>query len=213
MKDYSKIYNNVALNSLPRNESGPTYYTYLLDVNGIHYGLFENNLEVGTAHQFLIETNDTEVYIAGEIKIEGQNVEFNFYSGTFSLPLNLNENPLIKFILTDLLWNIFNLYNIDLKTRFTKISFTEVEIFQKIPPTLKAIRHMCLQPYSSNNVVVLEEGKRCKGPRLPESVSWESIFDNFKYGRNLLCKDVDYQYEKKYLKYKTKYIKLKEKLN
>jgi hypothetical protein len=212
MKDYSKIYNNVPLNSLPRNESGNTYYTFLLDINGIHYGYYENILEMGTAHQFLIDTDLTDVFIAGEIKIEGQTIIFNFMSGTFSARLNLDRKPLLYRLYIELITGILNLHRLDLKTRFTYIEFTEAVLFEKLPPTKKSIRHMCLQPYTSNNVVVLDEGVRCVNNSLADLTPDQKTKaqTDLSAGRNLICNDKDYQYEQKYIKYKNKYLKLKK---
>jgi hypothetical protein len=215
MKDSGKIYHNHPLNSLPRNESGNTYYTFLLDVNGIHYGYYKNILEMGTAHQFLIDTDLTDVFIAGEIKIEGQTITFNFMSGTFSARLNLDKKPLLFRLYIELISDIFGLHKLDLKTRFTSTVFTEAILFEKIAPTKKSIRNMCLQPYTSNNVVVLDEGVRCINNSLADLTRDQNIKaqTDLASGRNLLCNDRDYQYENKYIKYKNKYLKLKKLLN
>lgn len=229
MKDESKIYHNVALNSLPRNESVPTYYTFLLDVNGIHYGYYENLLEMGTAHQFLIRDNSTDVFIGGEIKIDGQNVIFNFMSGTFSIDLRLESTPLLYRLYIELFTNIFGLHQSDLKTRFLTITFTEDVLFEKINPSKKSIRHMCLQPNTQTNVVVLDEGVRCVNNSVRDLTQIQRARANndLATGKNLLCKNLEYQYDtkylknaadivnywkKKYIKYKIKYQNLKNKL-
>ena len=214
MKENSKIYTNTSLNSLPRNESEPSYYTFVLDEFGIHYGFYENVLEMGTAHQFLINTDSTNVFIAGEIKIENQSVTFNFMSGTFSARLNLDKKPILKKLFIEILTIIFNLHNNDLKTRITSISYTDAILFDKIKPSNKSIRQMCLQPYTQNNVVVLDEGVRCVNSSLKDITAEQNrkAQSDLLTGKNLLCQDKNYQYESKYQKYKNKYLNLKKRL-
>ena len=212
MKNQYHIYNNVTLNSLPRNEDRPTYYTFLLDVNGIHYGLFENILEMGTAHQFLINENTTPVFIAGELKIEGQNITFNFMSGTFSQHLRLPSKPLLYRLYIEMMTFIFNIHDNKLKTRINEINFTEDVIFPKIKPSLKSIRQMCMNNYTNNNVVVLPAESKCINNALYDldrSVL-EKASSDLRMGENLLCNDQNYQFYNKYLKYKNKYLKLKK---
>jgi hypothetical protein len=224
MKDSSKIFNNVPLNSLPRNDGGITYYTFLLDVNGIHYGFYENILEMGTAHQFLINTNSTNVFIAGELKIEGQAITFNFMSGTFSARLRLEEKPLLYYLYKDLMKNIFDLHDNTIKTRFTSITFTHDVLFPKIKPSINSVRTMCLKPITSRNVVKISDGVRCVNNSMADLPLGEDDLaeDDLRLGRNLLCEDATYQYDKKYvsesyknkyIKYKNKYLNLKKQLN
>jgi hypothetical protein len=71
----------------------PVYFTYLIDDKGIRLGHVKDALELGVPHMMLSRHPDAKASIAGEIKIDGNRVYFNFMSGTFSQALDLQNYP------------------------------------------------------------------------------------------------------------------------
>jgi hypothetical protein len=95
---------------LPRDEES-VYYTYVIDVHGIGYGRILDSLEMGVAHQMLVMNEKDPVIIAGEIMIRGNDLLFNFESGTFSKAKNLHKRLDIKQFLITLVTILFQMHH------------------------------------------------------------------------------------------------------
>ncbi len=80
-----KIFKSLYQDTQILGSLNPRYYTFIISTAGVKYGIINDGLEFGTSHLHLIENTDERVIIAGEIKIEGRKLIYNFNSGTFSL--------------------------------------------------------------------------------------------------------------------------------
>jgi len=63
-------------------------YLYILTNKELLFNRVRSHLELGTAHRFLAGESGTDaVFIAGELKKTGNNIEFNLMSGTYTLEI------------------------------------------------------------------------------------------------------------------------------
>jgi hypothetical protein len=86
------------------------YYNFIIDKKGIVIGKVFDSLENGVVHHLLVDKPEDEVYIAGEIKISNNELEYNFYSGTYSAPQNTAKNPILSYYLEILVSKIFKIH-------------------------------------------------------------------------------------------------------
>ena len=80
----NKIFTKLS-DDIERADNPVKYYTFLISNLGIKFGSINDGLEFGTAHLHLVEDSNEEVIIAGEVKISGSDLFYNFASGTVSL--------------------------------------------------------------------------------------------------------------------------------
>ena len=125
------------------DSDGSVYYSYLIDDSGALFGRVYDALEMGTSHQMLAERENEPVFIAGEMKIQGDKLWFNFESGTFTKFLKLDEDPSSKEGLIKLLTELFGLYH-HRENRFSKITFMDTILFPiELEPSEKEIEYIC----------------------------------------------------------------------
>lgn len=108
---------------LPRDEE-TVYYTYVIDVHGIGYGRILDSLEMGVAHQMLVMNERDPVIIAGEIRIRGNDLIFNFESGTFSRDKKLDKRLDVKQYLITLVTILFQMHR-DGERGFDSVTYTD----------------------------------------------------------------------------------------
>ena len=109
MKLAERITRNPFFNEISIDKT--SYYNFIVDTKGIVIGEVFDSLENGVDHHLLVDEPDDEVYIAGEIKISNNELEYNFYSRTYSTPQNiLPTNPILSYYLEILVGKIFKLY-------------------------------------------------------------------------------------------------------
>lgn len=140
LRNTSRIYENVLPCSLPRTTRVKTYYTYILTRYGLVCGLILDSLELGTGHQMLVREEDDEVYIAGELELFENNLQFNFMSGTYSALLKLDTNPNLKGNLIQLLTALFTVCEQDVPLA---ISFTDKTLFPIKSPSIQEVEEFC----------------------------------------------------------------------
>ena len=83
-KRTSKIFTKLS-DDRERMDNPIKYYTFLISDRGIKFGSINDGLEYGTAHLHLVDDENEEVIIAGEVKVSGTDLFYNFASGTVSL--------------------------------------------------------------------------------------------------------------------------------
>jgi hypothetical protein len=145
-----------------QDSEGNVFYSYLIDRNGTVFGRVYDALEMGTSHQMLVDIENDPVYLAGEMKIQGDRLWFNFESGTFTKFLKLDEDPSSKEGLIRLLTELFGLYHYR-ENRFTKITYIDRILFPvEVAPSEKEIEHICTK-YNAPRVykVNLDGSTRC----------------------------------------------------
>jgi hypothetical protein len=144
------------------DSNGCVYYSYLIDYNGPIFGRVYDALEMGTSHQMLVDRENDPVFIAGELKIQGHKLWFNFESGTFSKFLKLDEDPNSKKQLMLLVGELFSLYH-SKDREFSRITYIDTILFPvEVAPSEREIIKICNQhniPYVYK--VNLEGSTRC----------------------------------------------------
>jgi hypothetical protein len=138
------------------------YYSYLIDDSGALFGRVYDALEMGTSHQMLVERENDPVFIAGEMKIQGDQLWFNFESGTFSKFLKLDEDPKSKEQLMLLVGQLFSLYR-RRDRKFSTITFMDTILFPvELAPSDKELEYICTK-YKIPHVykVDIDGSKRC----------------------------------------------------
>jgi hypothetical protein len=91
-KNEDRIYDN----SIPvevYRQNYPTYFTFIIDKKGIRFGHVKDALELGVPHMMLTRSEEDEVYISGEVMIRGNELYYNFVSGTFAQRYKLKYYP------------------------------------------------------------------------------------------------------------------------
>ena len=83
-KRTSKIFTKLS-DDRERMDNPIKYYTFLISDRGIKFGSINDGLEYGTAHLHLVEDENEEVIVAGEVKLSRTDLFYNFASGTVSL--------------------------------------------------------------------------------------------------------------------------------
>ena len=83
-KRTNKIFTKL-LDDTERRDNTVKYYTFLISDRGIKFGSINDGLEYGTAHLHLVDDENEEVIVAGEVKLSGTDLFYNFASGTVSL--------------------------------------------------------------------------------------------------------------------------------
>ena len=145
-----------------QDSDGNVFYTYLIDRKGTVFGRVYDALEMGTSHQMLVDEENDPVYIAGEMKIQGDKLWFNFESGTFSKFLKLDEDTSSKEGLIKLVTELFGLYH-NRVNRFSKITYIDRILFPvEVAPSKKEIEYICTK-YNNSRVykVNLDGSNRC----------------------------------------------------
>ena len=145
-----------------QDSDGNVFYSYLIDRNGTVFGRVYDALEMGTSHQMLVDEENDPVYIAGEMKIQGNKLWFNFESGTFSKFLKLDQDISSKEGLIKLVTELFGLYH-NRDNRFSKITYIDRILFPiEVAPSEKEIEYIC-KKYNNSRVykVNLERSTRC----------------------------------------------------
>jgi len=89
-----------------------SYYNFIIDNRGIVIGEVIDSLENGVVHHLLVDNPDDEVFIAGEIKIENNNLLYNLFSGTYSKRQDTINNPILEYYLEIVLSKIFNIHKV-----------------------------------------------------------------------------------------------------
>ena len=145
-----------------QDSDGNVFYSYLIDRKGTVFGRVYDALEMGTSHQMLVDEENDLVYIAGEIKIQGDKLWFNFESGTFSKFLKLDQDITSKEGLIKLVIELFGLYH-NRENRFSKITYIDRILFPiNVAPSEKEIKYTCTK-YNNSRVykVNLDGSTRC----------------------------------------------------
>ena len=139
-----EVYDGVSsLSEIPFGP-GEAYFTYMINDDGLHLARYRNSFEIGTGHENLglggdrITGDGVDVLIAGEVRIAGNAVEFNFQSGTFSKDLGLDSHPLYKKFLIEYVGELFNRDG-----AFSSVTYTDDVLFPPVFPSLEKIRRDC----------------------------------------------------------------------
>lgn len=155
------IFHNVLPYELRARLPLPAYFTYLLNNNGLHLGWIRNSFEFGACHyklgvdpetvrssnrmEFALDGMKT-VIIAGEMKLDENDIWFNFESGTFTKEMKLPNFPKYQEYLISTLTTIFGYTPPDEKP-FRSVQFVEGVLLPKdVFPTLGEIHQECSDP-------------------------------------------------------------------
>jgi len=183
-----RITRNPFLNEISKDKI--SYYNYIVDKQGIIIGEVFDSLENGVVHHLLVENPDDEVYIAGEIKIENNKLEYNFYSGTYSEPQKTASNPILTYYLDILIGKLFKLHNKDTPP-LEEVKLVHNILLPRKPFTKSEIEFFCSR--FINRIVKVPDGNRCINNTynnlLPAIKA--QIMQNFATNSNLLCDDYD----------------------
>jgi hypothetical protein len=76
----SRVLNNF---SKDRRSENPKHYSFTISENGIIYGIINDGIEFGATHIQLARNAEEKGIISGEIKLDGNNIIFNFSSSLF----------------------------------------------------------------------------------------------------------------------------------
>ena len=188
MRLSERITRNPSLNEISIGKT--SYYNYIVDKNGIIIGEVFDSLENGVVHHLLVENPDDEVYIAGEIKIENNKLEYNFYSGTFSAPQNTTKNPILSYYLEIIIGKIFKLHRAGTPP-LEEVRLVHNILLPRKPFDKKEIEFFCSR--FRNRIVKVPDGHRCIDntyDNLTVHIKTQ-ITRNFATNSNLLCDDYD----------------------
>lgn len=125
MKQTDRIFRNIDFNNLVSKEV--KYYNYIVDKNGIVLGEVFDSFELGTSHSLLVDKYNDNVFIAGEIKIENNNLSYNFISDIYCHNNDLFLITYMEIILSKL----FKSYNLFESTAYTHLKLIPIKIFTK----------------------------------------------------------------------------------
>jgi hypothetical protein len=186
MKLDERITRNPFLNEISTDKT--SYYNFVIDRKGIIIGEVFDSLENGVVHHLLVDNPDDEVYIAGEIKISNNKLEYNFFSGTYSAPQNTSTNPILLYYLELLVGKIFKLYRSGTKP-LRRITLTHIILLPRKPFDRKELEFFCSK--FSNSIQKVPSGNRCINNTYNNltPVIKEQIIRNFETNSNLLCDD------------------------
>jgi len=91
---YRRVLNNFSEDSRSKN---PKHYSFTISNNGIIYGIINDGIEFGATHIQLARDADERGIISGEIRLDGNNITFNFSSSLFGFFNYLDKpRPIIK---------------------------------------------------------------------------------------------------------------------
>ena len=186
MRLEKRIIRNPFFNEISKDKI--SYYNFIVDKKGIIIGEVFDSLENGVVHHLLVENPDDEVYIAGEIKIANNTLEYNFFSGTYSGPQDTASNPVLSYYLEILVGKIFKLYRAG-TTPLDKITLAHTILLPRKPFDKNELEYFCR--YFKNRIVKVPDGHRCINNtygNLTAPVK-EKIIRNFATNSNLLCDD------------------------
>jgi hypothetical protein len=75
----SRVLNNF---SKDRRSENPKHYSFTISNNGIIYGIINDGIEFGATHIQLADADERGI-ISGEIRLDGNNIKFNFSSSLY----------------------------------------------------------------------------------------------------------------------------------
>jgi hypothetical protein len=78
--------------SLDRGSENPKHYSFTISENGIIYGIINDGIEFGATHIQLARNAEEKGIISGEIRLDGNNIIFNFSSSLFGF-FNYLDRP------------------------------------------------------------------------------------------------------------------------
>lgn len=165
-----------------------SYYNFIIDNRGIVIGEVIDSLENGVVHHLLVDNPNDEVFIAGEIKIENNNLSYNFFSGTYSLPQNTINNPILEYYLEIVVNKIFKIQRVGTRP-LENIKLVYDVLLQRKPFNKHEIELYCDK--FRNKIVKIPSGNRCINNTygdLTQAVKTQ-IEDSFTNNTNLLCDD------------------------
>jgi len=167
-----------------------SYYNYIIDKKGIIVGEVFDSLEAGVVHHLLVENPDDEVYIAGEIKIEDDKLQYNFFSGTYSAPQNTAKDPILSYYLEILVGKIFKLQNFH-TSPLKECRLVYTILLPRKPFDKKEIEFFCSR--FRNRIVKVPDGHRCIDNTYNNLTTpiKAKITRDFATNSNLLCDDYD----------------------
>ena len=184
MRLEKRIIRNPFFNEISKDKI--SYYNFIVDKKGIIIGEVFDSLENGVVHHLLVENPDDEVYIAGEIKIANNTLEYNFFSGTYSGPQDTASNPILSYYLEILVGKIFKLHRAG-TTPLDKITLMHIILLPRKPFDRKELEYFCSK--FKNRIVKVPDGNRCINNtygNLTASIQ-SQITRNFATNSNLLC--------------------------
>jgi len=123
MRRTERIFRN--FNNIVSNET--LYYNYIVDKNGIILGEVFDSLQLGTIHSLLVDNYNDDVFIAGEIKIENNELSYNFISDSYCHNNDLFLTTYMELILSKL----FKSYNLFKSVTYTDLKLIPIKIFTK----------------------------------------------------------------------------------
>jgi hypothetical protein len=183
----ARIVRNPVFNEISIDKT--SYYNFIIDTKGIVIGEVVDSLETGVVHHLLVDELEDEVYIAGEIKISNNELEYNFYSDTYSALQNiLPTNPILLYYLEILVGKIFKLHKIGTKP-LQKITLMHTILLPRNPFNKEDITRFCSQ-FKNKIVKVPGSNRRINTTYndLPPVIQAQIIAD-FNSNSNLLCYD------------------------
>jgi len=165
-----------------------SYYNFIIDNRGIVIGEVIDSLENGVVHHLLVDNPEDEVFIAGEIKIENNNLLYNLFSGTYSKPQNTINNPILEYYLEIVLNKIFKIHKVGTRP-LENIKLVYDVLLPRKPFSKHEIELFCSK--FRNKIVKIPYGNRCINNTygdLTQTVKTQ-IEDSFTNNTNLLCND------------------------
>jgi len=164
------------------------YYNFIIDKKGVVIGEVFDSLENGVVHHLLVDNPEDEVYIAGEIKISNNELEYNFHSGTYSAPQNTAKNPFLSYYLEILVSKIFKTHKLD-TIPLKKITLVHTFLLPRKIFNRQEFSFFCSR--FIDRIVKVPDGNRCINntySNLTDTVK-EQIKQNFATKNNLLCNE------------------------
>lgn len=165
-----------------------SYYNFIVDKKGIVIGEVFDSLENGVVHHLLVDNPDDEVYIAGEIKIYDNKLEYNFYSGSYSAPQKTSKKPILSYYLEILVNKIFKLQRFG-TTSLTSITLVHTFLLPRKPFDRPEFNFFCSR--FRNKIVKVPDGNRCINNTYSNLTApiKAQIETNFTTNSNLLCNE------------------------
>lgn len=188
MRLVERIRRNPLFNEISIDKT--SYYNFIIDKKGIVIGEVFDSLENGVVHHLLVDNPEDEVYIAGEIKISNNELEYNFYSGTYSAPQNTAKNPILSYYLEILVSKIFKIHNLGTDP-LKKITLVHTFLLPRKP--FVEFNFFCSR--FRDRIVKVPDGNRCINntySNLTAPVKAQ-IIQNFATNTNLLCNEPMYK--------------------
>ena len=157
-----------------------------INKKGIIIGEVFDSLENGVVHHLLVENPDDEVYIAGEIKISNNKLEYNFFSGTYSAPQDTASKPILSYYLEIIVGKIFRLHRAGTRP-LDKITLMHIILLPRKPFDRKELEYFCSK--FKNRIVKVPDGHRCINNTYGNLTApiQAQITRNFTTNSNLLC--------------------------